>query len=65
MYNSLAQFLKYFAMYILATYFYFLWLMSMFQPALGDWTTGDWIILLNNGVADPDKVLEFNAGNPN
>jgi hypothetical protein len=52
-------------MCILVAQFYVLWLLFMFQPALGDWSTGDWIIIVNHGLADPDKVLEFNAGNPN
>jgi hypothetical protein len=52
-------------MVILTAKIYVLWLLLMFGPALGDWSTGDWIILVNHGLADPSKVLEFNFDNPN
>jgi hypothetical protein len=52
-------------MVILTANIYVLWLLVMFEPILGDWSTGDWIILVNNDLADPDKVLEFNTGSPN
>src|ERR1700722_4496470 len=52
-------------MAILTANIYVLWFLIMFKPILGNWRTGDLIILVNNGLADISKVLEFNIENSN
>lgn len=48
-------------MFILRANSFVLWLLLMLEPALGDWLSGDWMILLNAALGDLDKVLEFNT----